>query len=299
MPRDHYEVLGVSKTASEDEIKKAYRNLARQFHPDRNPGDKKAEAQFKEVQDAYDVLSDKKKKAHFDQFGFASPGPGGEGSPFQWGGAPGGANIDPADAENIFNQFFGGGGGGASFNFGGGGKPRGRRTRQDPDMVHAEIEIPFLSAAMGGTVSIQVGDRKLDVKIRPGVEEGQKIRVHGQAPGGGDLILKLKIQSHPFFKREANNITLEVPLALGEAILGGKIDVPTLDGTILSVKVPAGTTNDARLRLRGKGIIEGDQYLVFKVLVPPAQDDRSKQLIEEFTKLNPQNPRPGPPPWHG
>lgn len=295
MPRDPYEVLGVTKTASADEIKKAYRSLARKFHPDRNPGDKAAEASFKEAQDAYDILSDDKKKAQYDQFGFAGPQPGpggGGGQSFHWGGQ----NIDPADMENLFNMFGGGGGGG--FSFGGGARGRNRRPRQDPDQVHAEISIPFVTAALGGSVTIQVGERELDVKIRPGVEAGQKIRVHGQGPGGTDLILHLKVERHPFFQREGNDILLDVPLSISEAILGAKIDVPTLDGTILSVKVPSGTSSGARLRLRGKGVNAGDQYLVFKIQVPAPKDDKSRQLLDEFAKLNPQNPRPGPPPWN-
>src|SRR5262249_8476393 len=155
MPRDYYETLGVSKTASDDDIKKAYRGLARKYHPDRNPGDKQAEVRFKEIQDAYDVLSDKNKRAQYDQFGFAGPGPnmggGRGGATFQWGGVPGAEGLEAANAEDILSQLFGGGpmGGGP---MGGGPAGGGRRTRsgrrrtQEP--VTSEVSVPFLTAAL-------------------------------------------------------------------------------------------------------------------------------------------------------
>ncbi len=131
------------------------------------------------------------------------------------------------------------------------------------------------------------------MKIPAGVEDGQALRLQGQAPGGGALRLKLRIQPHPFFRREGKNIVLDVPLSLSEAVLGTTVDVPTLDGTRLTVKVPPGTSSGTRLRLRGRGIAGGDQYIEIKILVPAATDDRSRQLIEEFARLNPQNPRAG------
>jgi len=301
MPRDYYEVLGVKREASEDEIKKAYRKLARQYHPDRNPGDKQAESHFKEIQDAYDILSDKNKRAQFDRFGFAGADggfPPGGGQTFHWGGGgPGGGfeQIDPAQAEAIFSQIFGGMGGfpGAA----GGRRGRGARPRQAPPPATSEMAIPFETAALGGTISLRVNGREIDVKIPPGVEEGQTIRLGGQGPGGVDLHLKLKIQPHPYFKREGNNLIVEVPLSLPEAVLGTKVDVPTLDGTRLTVKVPPGTSSGARLRLRGKGIKEGDQFIEIKVAVPSPKDDKSRAIIEEFGKLNPQEPRSGLP-WN-
>ena len=308
MPRDYYETLGVAKTASDDEIKKAYRNLARQYHPDRNPGDKQAEARFKEIQDAYDVLSDKTKKAQYDQFGFAGPqnpfggggGPGGQ--TFHWGGGfPGGANIDPSQAEEILSQFFGGMGGGGFGGVGGGGpggrqRTRGNRRRAAPaEPVVSEVSVPFLTAALGGSMSLEVDGRGIDVKIPPGVETGNTLRVQGQGPAGSDLHLKLKIETHPHFRREGNDVILTTPLSLAEAVLGAKVDVPTLDGSKLTVKVPAGTSSGARLRLRGKGIKGGDQYIEIRIVVPAPANDRSKELIEDFARLNPQNPRTGAP----
>jgi DnaJ-class molecular chaperone len=303
MPRDYYDVLGVKKSASEDEIKKAYRKLAREFHPDRNPGDKKAEAKFKEVQEAYDILSDQTKRSQYDRFGTVGPdggagGPGGPGFHWQWSGPGGAQQVDPAAAADLFRQFFGGGGGPGAGDLGdleellgrrtrGG---RGRRAAPAPD-VESEATIPFLTAALGGTINISVNGRELAVKIPAGVTEGQAIRLQGQAPGGGNLKIILHIQEHPYFRREGNNIILEVPLSLSEAILGTKVDVPTLDGTKLTVKVPAGTSSGARLRLRGKGISGGDQYIEIKVVVPSSLDDKSRQLIEEYSRLHPQNPR--------
>jgi curved DNA-binding protein len=299
MPRDYYEVLGVQREASDEEIKKAYRSLARKYHPDRNPGDKQAETKFKEVQDAYDVLSDKTKREQFNRFGFAGPqagaaGPGGQ--TFHWGGGGAGPagfqNIDPS----MFEELLGGlGGMGDMFNQG---KPRGRSRRAPKQAVTSEVSIPFIHAALGGPISLHVDDREITVKIPPGVEEGQVLRLQGQGPDGGDLHLKLSIEPHPYFRRDGKDIILTVPLSVSEAVLGDKIDVPTLDGTVLTVKVPPGTSSGARLRLRGKGIAKnggGDLFLEFKVTVPGDVKDRGREIIEEFARLYPQNPRSGPP----
>ncbi|MBL8795127.1 MAG: J domain-containing protein [Planctomycetia bacterium] len=303
MARDYYEVLGVPRKANADEIRKAYRKLAREFHPDRNPGDKQAEARFKEAQEAYDVLSDETKRGQYDRFGHVGPqgfgggGGGGGGGPrshsFQWGG---GEDVDPND---ILRQFFGGGGGGG---FGGAGVEelfRGARAgrgsrgarRPEPEEVETEVSIPFLTAARGGTVSVQVNDNRLDVKIPAGVGDGKVLRLQGQAPGGGDLRLKLRIEPHPYFTRDDKDVTLRVPLSLAEAILGGAVDVPTLDGSWATVKVPPGTSTGKKLRLRGKGIDGGDQYIEFQVTVPEVNDDKGKELVRELARLYPQQPR--------
>jgi DnaJ-class molecular chaperone len=299
MPRDYYEVLGIKRDASEGDIKKAYRKLAREYHPDRNPGDKQAEARFKEVQDAYDILSDKDKRAQYDRFGFAGPQQGfpGGGQTFHWGsGAPGGfEGIDPSDAEALFSQILGGMGGMGPM---GGGFNRRARTGGRPRQaapVTSDVTIPFVTAALGGSVSLQVNGRQIDVKIPAGLDEGQIIRLKGQGPQGADLHLKARIEGHPYFQREGKDVVLEAPLSLPEAVLGTTIEVPTLDGTRLTVKVPPGTSSGARLRLRGKGIDGGDQYIQIKVVTPPPRDDRSRELIEEFSRLNPQNPRGGLP----
>jgi DnaJ-class molecular chaperone len=310
MPRDYYEVLGVARDASEADIKKAYRKLARQYHPDRNPGDKQAEANFKEVQNAYEVLSDKTKRANYDRFGFAAPGAGAGGpggGPFRWGGggAEGGTQFefqgfDPNDLASIFRQFggMGGGGGGAEDLgevLGRRGRGRGRARQAKPPEAEAEISIPFMTAALGGKVPLRVDDHEIELKVPAGVEDGKKMRLGGQGPGGGDLIVKLKVEPHPYFRREGNNVVLEVPLSVPEAVLGTTVEVPTLDGSRLMVKVPPGASSGARLRLRGKGINGGDELIEVKIVAPKPADERSRELLEEFARLNPQSPRAGLP----
>jgi DnaJ-class molecular chaperone len=298
MPRDYYEVLGVPRTAKDDEIKKAYRKLARDNHPDRNPGDKAAETRFKEIQDAYDILSDKEKRAQYDQFGHVGAGMPGGGTggapPFFWSTSGGAEGIDPRLAE-----FFASGGFENMEGLGDllGQRSRGRRNRRPPPPpeVESEITIPLDLAALGGSLPIQVDGREITVKVPAGVEDGKVLRLQGQAPGGGNLLLKLRIAEHPIFRREGRDLILEVPLALPEAILGTKVDVPTLEGTRLTVKVPPGTSSGTRLRLRGKGIKGGDQYIEIQLLTPVPADAKSRELIEEFARLNPQRPRVGPP----
>jgi DnaJ-class molecular chaperone len=297
VPRDYYEVLGIPREAPEADVKKAYRKLARQYHPDRNPGDKTAETRFKEVQEAYDVLSDKTKRTQYDRFGFAGPqaGNGAGSGPFQWQ-SPGGFSAGSFNAEDlgeILRQF----GMGGMPGMGGEGEPftrrRGRGRRAEPQHAEAEAAIPFLTAALGGKVSLSIDGRQVDVKVPAGVEDGKKLRLAGQGPGGGDLYLKLHIELHPYFRREGNNVILEAPLSISEAVLGARIDVPTLDGSRLTVKVPPGTSSGSRLRLRGKGIAGGDQLIEVKIVVPRVEDARSRELIEEFARLHPQNPRAG------
>lgn len=312
MPRDPYDVLGVSKSATAEEINKAYRKLSKKYHPDRNPGDKQADASYKEVQTAHDVLGDANKKAQFDQFGHVGtqagfPGGGGfpGGFPGAGGGFPGGAGgmpFDPAAAQQLFDLFggaTGGGAGGADLGdlFGGGRrKTRGTRSRRTAEPVESDVTVPFEVAAGGGSVAIEVDGRHIDVKVPAGIEEGKRLRVPAEATGGAEVLLKVKIAPHPYFRREGNDIVLDVPVSIVEAVLGAKVDVPTLDGTRLTVTVPPGTSGGKKLRLRGKGIIGGDQYLVFRVEVPAGKvDDKSRELIEEFAKLNPQGVRANAP----
>ncbi len=303
MPRDYYEVLGVSRDASEADVKKAYRKLARQYHPDRNPGDKTAETRFKEVQEAYDVLSDKTKRSQYDRFGHAGPqaANGGQAGPFRWGagGSPGfeAGSINAEDLGEILRQFGMGGMGGMPGMGGAGGaespftRRRGKGRRPEPQHAEAEAPIPFLTAALGGKVTLSIDGHEVEVKVPAGIEDGKKLRLAGQGPGGGDLYIKLNIEPHPYFRREGNNVVLEAPLSIAEAILGARIDVPTLDGAHLTVKVPPGTSSGARLRLRGKGIAGGDQLIEIKIAVPKAEDARSRELVEELARLHPQNPR--------
>jgi DnaJ-class molecular chaperone len=272
------------------------------YHPDRNPGDKKAEEQFKEVQQAYEVLGDKTKREQYDRFGFAGPqgGLGGQGGPFHWEGGQGPQGFDFSgfagneDLESILRHFGGMGGGTAEETTSRRGRGRARRTR--PAEVEAPVTIPFETAALGGGVTLHIDDgREIEVKVPAGVETGKKLRLAGQGPGGGDLLVVLNIAPHPYFRREGNDLLLDAPISVAEAILGASIDVPTLDGTRLAVKVPPGTSSGARLRLRGRGIKGGDQYVVLKIVVPRTEDARSRELIEEFARRSPQRPREGPP----
>lgn len=298
MPRDYYEVLGVSRNASTEEITKAYKKLARQHHPDRNPGDKQAEATFKEIQNAYDILSDSTKKSQYDQYGHAGPqmGGGGPGGGFHFGG-PGGVQVDPEQAHEIFSKMFGGDGGGFRFEdiLGGSAGPRrgkGRRRAQPAENIEAEAHIPFLTAAHGGSITLQVGDREIQVKVPAGIDDGKKLRVSGQGPGGGDITVKISIEPHPYYRREGKDLLLDVPISVGEAILGGKVEVPTLDGRRVDVKVRPGTSSGSKMRLPGFGIAGGDQYLVFKIAVPKgAPDDKTKQMIDEYAKSHKFDPR--------
>jgi DnaJ-class molecular chaperone len=309
MPQDLYDVLGVSRSASEDEISKAYRKLARQYHPDRNPGDKAAEAKFKDISAAYEILTDKEKRSQYDRFGHAGPGmPNGEGpGGFHFGGGPGGyTTIDPETAERLFGQFFGGGGGGGS-PFGDlgdllgaatGRAQRGRRARSRPQpaqAVEAEVTVPFTTAALGGTVALALDSREVDVKVPAGIEDGKTLRLAGQGPGGADVHLKIRVAPHPFYRREGNDLVVTVPLALAEAVLGGKVDVPTLDGGKITVTIRPGTSSGTRMRIRGQGVKGGDLYIEPKVSVPAPADEKSRELIEEFARLNPQQPRAGAP----
>jgi DnaJ-class molecular chaperone len=303
MPQDLYELLGVSRGASEDEIQKAYRKLARQFHPDRNPGDKAAEAKFKDIAGAYEILSDKQKRAQYDQFGSAGgPAGGGPGGfHFGGGGGPGGftSNIDPETAQRLFGDLFGGGSpfggmGDLGDMFGQSRQTRSRRPRR-PAEVTAEVNIPFETAAVGGTIGLNVGNKQIDLKVPAGINDGQTMRLAGQGPEGADLLLTIHVLPHAFFRREANDLILTLPLALSEAVLGGKVDVPKIDGGTLTITIKPGTSSGTRMRLRGQGIKGGDLYIEAKVIVPAPADERSRELIEEFAKLNPQQPRVGPP----
>ena len=287
MPRDYYEVLGVSRSASSEEITKAYRKQARQYHPDRNPGDKQAEATFKEVSTAYETLSDTKKRELYDQYGPDGPPNAGQGF--------GGFQADPHGAERIFHDLFGGGGRGPSvediFGAAPGAGRRKSRTRRPPEDVEVEARIPFDLAVSGGSLSVQVGEKELTLKVPAGVEDGKKLRLAKQGPDGGNVIVVIRIEPHPYFQRDGKDVILEVPISIVEAVLGSKVSVPTADGTRVEVKVPAGTSSGAKLRLRGKGIGGGDQYLQFKIVATATTDERSKQLLEEFATLNPSNPR--------
>lgn len=301
MPRDYYEILGVSRSASADDIAKAYKTLARKHHPDRNPGDKTAESKFKEIQNAYDTLNDPKKKGFYDQHGTDIP-QGGTGGGFPGGGfpggfQPGGQQIDPEMAQEMFRRMFGPGGGGGGGGFedilGGRSRGRGRQRSQSPaEPIEVEAHVPFLTAALGGTIGLRIGDRDIDVKVPAGFEDGKKLRVAGQGDSGEDIVVKVRVEPHQFFRREGKDVLLDVPISIPEAALGGKVEVPTVAGKRVTVKVAPGTSSGSRIRLPGMGMAGGDQYLVMKVVVPKGKpDDRTKELLEEYAKLHPDDVR--------
>ncbi len=317
---DYYDVLGVPRDATPEQIKKAYRALAKKYHPDRNPGDRSAEARFKQVQEAYDVLSDPQKRALYDRYGAAGvggsagprPGPGGA-RVHTWG--PGGAQEIPiediADLFDIFGGGFGtrgGGGGGESLfeQFFGGGRRGGRRTRVEPPPgsgdIEREVTLTFDQAIQGTQLELNVDGRLVRVKIPPGVANGQRIRARGKGrPAGpglppGNLLIVCRVLPHPYFKRIGNDIYLDVPVSITEAALGAKIEVPTLGGKML-VKVPPGTASGTKLRLRGRGVVSprsqtpGDQYVVIRIVPPAVLTPRQRELLEKLRAESGPSPR--------
>lgn len=328
--RDYYELLGVARNASADELKKAYRKLARKHHPDVNPDDKTAEAKFKEVQEAYDILSDPEKKALYDQYGkagFQGAGPYGPRSgASEWIFREGAGGARPGgDSDFDFNVFFGGGphGGmteGEETAAGSGifedllGRVRGGRARrgggpQAAPESQADLTIPFLTAVLGGATTVELardGGRRevLEVKIPPGSDNGNKLRLRGQgspAIGGrpaGDLLIRVTVEPHPYFRRDGRDLSVEVPVTVQEAIVGARVDVPTPHGH-KTLPIPAGTSSGQRLRLKGQGVPAhgskpaGDLYVIPKVVVPRQVDDESRRLINEFAERNPIRPRDG------
>jgi len=380
---DYYETLGVARKATADDVRKAYRKLARKYHPDLNPGDKSSEERFKNVQEAYDILSDPKKRQMYDQYGFYSEngfagaggpgGPGGGSGPgMDFGGfdfsdyfqnaagsgagrraeAPSGAGGGFRD---IFSQFFGGHGGQAPAEKGGdleyvmdidfwqalkGTQARIDITRYEVcETCHGsgstgagEITCPQCKGT--GNVSQMAGAMKfnltcprcngtgklrnacptcggdgrvtrtetVEIRIPPGARNGSRLRVPGKGNAGtmgappGDLYITTKVEEHPFFHRESDNIEIKVPVTVWEAALGAKIEVPTIDGRTL-LKIPQGTKNGQRFRLREKGVLNsrtnqrGDQIVEVAIEAPEPRDERTRELLKEMSKLHPEDPR--------
>lgn len=319
MAEDLYQTLGVSRTATKDEIKKAHRKLALKLHPDKNPDDTKAHDRFKRVQEAYDVLSDEEKRAAYDRYGSDfekirgtnyQPGAGGPGfdgldlEQIFGGGGRGRAGGGGGAQFNGFNDFFEqimGGGGGAGPAGGPGGRSRRAAAPQRGENVRHELDITLQMAVAGGTREfyLQSGssNEKISVNIPAGVETGSKIRLRdrGQpSPNGGppgDLILLIKVSDHPYFQRVGQNLELNLPISIGEAILGGKVDVPTPAG-VVAMTIPPGSNSGRRLRLKGQGVgtkdgTPGDLIVVLNIHVPPTIDEESQALIEQFSQHNP------------
>lgn len=315
--KDFYATLGVTKSVSDADLKKTYRKLARKYHPDSNQGDAAAEAKFKEISEAYAVLSDKEQREEYDQIRAMGSGArftaGGQGaggfedvfSRFGQGGARGGARYESAEGfDDFFTMFNQGGGGFGSGRFGqtsGGFRGYGGPTRGAD--VTARTTLDFATAANGDTISLQGEDGKpFKVKIPAGVADGQKIRLRGRgrpSPDGGetgDIVVQVSVRPHPVFVRDGLNLRLTVPITFTEAVLGATIEVPTLGGDTVKLRVAPGTPSGRVLRVKGRGIQTakgtGDLLAEVQVAVPTHLDDAAREALEAFQKLEPQeNPR--------
>jgi molecular chaperone DnaJ len=315
--KDPYEVLGVPRTAGDAEIKKAYRRLARKFHPDVNPGDSGAHKKFQEIASAYEVLKDAKKKERYDRFGDTGEPPEPAAGPFRGGPSPqgpfgkgpagGGGFRWSGDFSDLFSDLFSGGGGGIG-------------TGEDEDAA-AAITIPFRDAVLGGTISFSariprrctrcrgtgrgaksacpachgsgslVETDSLNVRIPAGVDSGARIRVPGKGrTENGDLYLSITVEPHPYFGREGDDIVAEVPVTVPEAYLGAEIEVPTVKGPVRA-RIPAGTVSGQRFRLKGRGIenlrtgTTGDHYYRVRVVAPTVQSEEGRRAVEALRHL--------------
>jgi molecular chaperone DnaJ len=298
MDKDYYSVLGVSKTATKEEIKKAYRKLAQKYHPDANEGDKDAEARFKEISEAHSILSNDAKRKEYDEFRRLVGAGGGRGYGFRPGG-PGGGNVrvnvgDLGDLEDLIGD-----NGGGLFDdlLGGFGfRPRGPRRGRD---VETEVRLGFEDAVNGTTISLPSGAK---VKVPAAVKNGARIRVSGKgekSPDGGaagDMFVRVAVDPHPIFGRgKGSDLTVKVPVTFTEAALGAKIDVPTLDGSV-TVKIPAGTPNGKTFKVRGKGGPtasggSGDLLATIEVQVPSKLSRKERDALERFADEHKENPR--------
>jgi DnaJ-class molecular chaperone len=290
--KNPYQVLGVAPSATDADIRAAFRKLAKQYHPDRNPGDKAAEERFKEVSSAFDVLGDASRRKRFDAGEIDADGreraqyrqwqggpyrPGAEG--FGPGAGAGGANFD--DLGDIFADLFG-----ASRGY------RDRTGQRGRDLRY-RLEIDLLDAVNGGAKRVTMPDaRELDITIPAGVADGQTLRLKGQgekAPAGGiagDIYVELKIKPHPVFRREGGDIHIEAPITLKEAVLGGKITVPTIAGDV-ALTVPRNTSSGAILRLKGRGAVKGkgvrgDQFVKLRIVLPEGGDAELEEFVRRW-----------------
>lgn len=307
MDEDYYKILEVTRDASQADIQRAYRDLARKYHPDMNPDDDQAKERFQRVQQAYDVLGDAEKREMYDRYGSsfhtAGGGPRG-GGPYQYGAPEGGfgdfdfgqifGDRDSEGFADIFRQFTGG-------------QTQGRRgrPRKGADLHHA-IDIPFQTAIVGGEAAVTVRrpggkTETISVRIPAGIEDGKKIRLRGQgeaSPSGGkpgDILIQIRVAPHPFYCRRGNDLAVTVPVTLAEAALGAKIDVPTPQGTI-ALTIPPQTSGGRRLRVKGHGVApakgpQGDLYAEVRIVMPKQLDDESKRQIREIDERCPTDPR--------
>lgn len=315
--KDPYSVLGVARDADEDAIRSAYRKLARELHPDVNPGDSAAEERFKEVSGAYAVLSDPAKRSAYDEFGEIALDPnfdaeraretghaffGGGGQGFGgFGRGPGMGGLGGLD--DLFSNLFSRGAGRGGF--------EGAHLRRAGSDVEAELELDFLEAALGGEQRLTIsrpsaagGSRQQTVTVRipPGVADGGRIRLRGKGGEGigggppGDLFARIRVRPHPVFRREGRDLFVDLPVTVREAILGARVAVPTLVGRV-TVSIPPGTDGGSKLRLRGKGVPHpsgkgaGDLFVVVQIKVPRGLDAAAKARIEQVEELDVPDPR--------
>jgi curved DNA-binding protein len=319
--RDYYEILGVPKEASSEEIKKNYRRLARQYHPDLNPGNKAAEDKFKDIGEAYEILSDPTKRAQYDQFsrywnqrGFSGNSQTSKGK--GWGNKSDRTNtqdVNPSDFanfEDFINQVVGvkKDKNGASDSTDGANRdpyrtPRSkveytvpktpRNNRRD---IEARLTLPLEKAYVGGNERIRLEDgRSLEVTMPPGMVTGQTIRLRNQGVGGGDLYLKITVEPHPLFKLEGLNIFCQVPVTPSEAVLGGQVEAPTLDGPV-KMSIPQGVRSGQRFRLANKGYPSeggkrGDQLVEIQIVTPKTISQEEKELYEKLRQIETFKPR--------
>ena len=294
--KDYYQILGVKKNATEEEIKKAYRGLAKKHHPDKNKGNKEAENKFKEISEAYAVLSDKEKREQYDRLGAEAFSFGGGGqNPFagfdfsQFTGgarrARSGRTASPGGFTDIFSDLFGGG-----IGF----EPAPSRGTD----INAELAIGFREAVLGATMDLTVNGSHIKVKIPEGVADGQTIRLRGKgAPGSqgappGDLNVLVHVRPHPFFERRGDDIYIDLPITVGEAAHGAQIEVPTIHGPV-KARIPRGTQGGQTFRLTGKGVKKkgggyGDQYYRVEIVLPPDPPSDAVEKIESHYRQNPR-----------
>jgi len=311
MAEDLYAVLGVQKSADAESIKKAYRKLAKDLHPDKNPGNKQAEAKFKAVNHAYEVLSNAERRNLYDEFGEEGLREGFNAEQARayksWASQGGGGRVRTQGGTVNIEDLFGGqvsadGGFGDVFGdlFG---RQRGRRGPMPGQDVESEITVDFVSAVRGTTLELrtEMSPTPVTVRIPPGAAEGSRVRIAGQgapSPNGGprgDLILTIHVKPHPHFRREGDDLHLDLPLALHEAYFGAKVRVPTFDGSV-TLKVPERTQGGTVMRVRGKGVTRkghspGDLYVHFQVRIPTGNGADLTSIFEKLAEHQKEDPR--------